>query len=75
MLSKLARLCLFASGISLVLVGLLLCLDAFLPKEKPVSAGGPAVELLMGFASLGIGAVLGRKFRPGKPATRRAGCR
>jgi drug/metabolite transporter (DMT)-like permease len=72
MLSKLGRLCLFPSGISLVLVGLLLCLDAFLPKEKPVSAWGPAVELLMGCASLGVGVLLWNKFRPGKTTRHRA---
>jgi len=63
MLSKLTKLCLFGLGIGLVLVGLFLCLDAFLPKEKPTSAATPLVEFLIGLALLLSGTFLGRKFR------------
>jgi hypothetical protein len=69
MLSKLTKLSFFGSGIGLVLVGLLLCLDAFLPKEKPTSAATPFVEFLIGLVLFLGGTFLGRKYRFGKTTT------
>jgi hypothetical protein len=51
------------------LVGLLLCLDAFLPKEKPTSAATPFVEFLIGLVLFLGGTFLGRKYRFGKTTT------
>ena len=69
MLSKLTKFCLFALGIGLILLGLFLCLDAFLPKEKPPAAATPVMEFPIGLAFLVIGTFLGRKFRFRKATT------
>jgi len=69
MLSKFTKLCLFGGGIWLILIGVFLCLDAFLPKEKPTSAATPVVEFLIGFGLFVSGAFLARRFQLKKTPT------
>ena len=56
------RIIVFAVVVILALVGIFLCLDAFLPKEKPTSLATPIVEFLVGFWLVGLAAVIHSKF-------------
>lgn len=53
----------FAIGVLLVLTGLVLCLDAFLPKERPTSATTPLTECLIGSGLVIGGAWISHKSR------------
>lgn len=50
-----AKLGLFVFGLFLALFGFMLAVDAFLPKEKPVSAWGRIEELFIGCILFFIG--------------------
>jgi hypothetical protein len=69
MLSKLKKYCFFAIGIWLQLLGVFLCLDAVIPKERPTSAGAPLLEFLLGLLLIISGLLLVRTSRLKKPPT------
>lgn len=61
--SRAIRLCCFALSVFLGIIGCFLTLDAFIPKEKPVSNWPLIEEFVVGIALLWFAVWFGRKNR------------
>jgi cytochrome c biogenesis protein CcdA len=60
---KVLRVALFAVGVGLGLVGFFLALDAFIPKERTISAWGLVAEFAVGVLLIALAVWLVRKNR------------